>query len=441
MLVTQSDCIIIENTIAAKYKQRFFEQKRVVIFGCTIFARDIRNALRRRGIEIFALLDNNPEKVGKKCLNVDVWQPEDFFSRRLLHTIIIVCSKYNHEMIQQLLRLGHQEKDILDIPVSESSQRFDDSEEDFENKLQEVREGLGLYERIKGRYTNDFVMFLCPYPGTGDIYMACSYFQKYCMRNGINNYIFMVIGESCKRAAELFQIQNIEIVSELEKTRLLQAWEFLGSKKMQLKTLLYWGWRTKRFLYADKYPRITFYEMFLYDVFGLEKTVSRVLPIVDKNEEYAKKLFERKKLRQGRTVILSPYAGSFVSEMGKEEWVRIAKQLKERDYDICTNCIGELEKPIEGTTPIHFPYYEAVSVLEYAGGFIALRSGLCDIVSSAKCKMVIIYEAGFNAASYEYFSLQKMGLREEVIELMVGRHDIIMECLKVFGTDEHKEVL
>ena len=420
MLAAQSDRILIEHTIEEKYKQHFFEQKKVVIFGCTIFARDIRDSLRSREIEISAMLDHNPQKAGKRCLNVDVWLPEDFLSRERTGTIVIVCSKYRHEMIQQLLKLGHSEKEILNIPVSESCQLFDDSEEDFWNKMQDVSEGVALYESIKSQYTNDSFMFLCPYPGTGDIYMACSYFRRYCVQNGINNYMFLVIGENCKRAAELFQIKNIEVVSELEKTKLLQAWEFLGNKKMQLKPLLFWGWRTKRYLYADQYPNITFREMFLYDVFGLDQTAARMLPIMDKDEEYAEKLFKRKKLRRGKTVILSPYAGSFISEMGREEWERIAKGLTERGYDVCTNCSGELESPIKGTLPIYFPYYEAVSVLEYAGGFIALRSGFCDIVSSAKCKIVIIYENGFNASKYDFFSLGKMGINDSVDEFIVN---------------------
>lgn len=432
MLAAQSDHIIIENVIEEKYKQNFFEQKKAVIFGCTIFARDIRDALRSRGIDIFALLDNNSEKIGKKCLNVDVWLPENFFSQKYEDTVVVVCSKYNHEMRQQLLRLGHNEKDILDIPVSESCQGLDDSEDDFKSKLQEVRDGITLYERIMSRYANDFYVFLCPYPGTGDIYMACSYFGEYCEQNGIINYIFLVAGENCKKVAELFRIKNIEVISELEKKKLLQAWEFAGNRKMQMKPLLYWGWRTKKFLYADKYPGITFREMFLYDVFGFDKAKTGLRPFMDKGEKYAVKLFEQKGLRKGKTVILSPYAGSFVSEMGKEEWVKIAKELRERDYDVCTNCDGKCEEPVKGTIPIFFPYFEAVSVLEYAGGFIALRSGLCDIVSSADCKMVIIYETGFNASKYEFFSLKKLGLKDTAFEYEVGTDNIYEKIMELF---------
>lgn len=439
MLATQSDRILIENRIEEKWKMNFFEKKKTVIFGCTIYARDIRDALRDRGIEIIALLDNNPEKAGKKCLNVDVWLPGDFFLRERTDTIVIVCSKYNHEMIQQLIQLGHGEKDILDIPISESGRKFDDSEDDFQKKIQEVKEGLVLYEKIRERYGRDSYVFLCPYPGTGDIYMACSFFGEYCRQNGIDEYIFLVVGENCKKVAELFRIQNIETVNELMKTRLLQAWEFLGKEKMNVKPLLHWGWRTKRFLRSEHHSQVTFAEMFRYDVYANAKKNKLQHFVPQRNIERVKELFAEKNLRPGKTIVMAPYAGSFISEMGFHEWGRLAIQLKKMGYDVCTNCGKKKEEPIKGTVPIYFSYEEVVEFLEYAGGFIALRSGLCEVVSQSVCKMVILYETGFNAASYDYFSLRKMGLKEDVVELTIGKDDIIQECLKVYGKSINSE--
>ncbi len=433
MLASHEDCRIIEKSIDEKYRQQFFEKKKTVIFGCTVFARNIRDILRDRGIEVFAMLDNNPQKAGKSCLGVDVWMPEDFFGKGQKQVVVIICSKYSHEMVQQLIQLGHNERNILDIPVSENCCVFNDSEEDFENKLQEVRQGVEIYGKIRSEYAENAFVFLCPYPGTGDIYMACSYLQEYCVRNGIDNYIFLVIDESCRKVAELFSVRNIEVISELEKTRLLQAWEFLGNERIPLKPLLYWGWRTKRYLYADHYPDITFQKMFLYDVFGLNKAAVRILPTVDRNDAYAKMLFERKGLRKGKTVILSPYAGSFISEMGMNDWMDLAEGLRKKGFHVCTNCDGKTEKPIEGTTPVFFPYYEAVSVVEYAGGFIALRSGLCDVVSSAKCRMVVLYENGFNASRYRFFSLERMGLNKDVKEMVFAPKITVREILRYYA--------
>ena len=55
----------------------------------------------------------------------------------------------------------------------------------------------------------------------------------------------------------------------------------------------------------------------------------------------------------------------------------------------------------------------------------------CDIVSSANCKMVIIYENGFNASRYEYFSLRKMGLNDSVEEFVFD-NDTVENIVNVF---------
>ena len=91
MLASHKDCRIIEKSIDEKCRQQFFEKKKTVIFGCTVFARNIRDILRDRGIEVFAMLDNNPQKAGKSCLGVDVWMPEDFFGKGQKQVVVIIC--------------------------------------------------------------------------------------------------------------------------------------------------------------------------------------------------------------------------------------------------------------------------------------------------------------------------------------------------------------
>ena len=95
-------------------------------------------------------------------------------------------------------------------------------------------------------------------------------------------------------------------------------------------------------------------------------------------------------LKKGRTVILAPYAGSFQSNIPSEAWERLVHSLKSMGYDVCTNCYGEKERPIKNTIPIQFSYEEGIPLIEYAGGFVAVRSGLCDILSQANCSMVIL---------------------------------------------------
>lgn len=258
--------------------------------------------------------------------------------------------------------------------------------------------------------------------------MACSLIESYLQRESIDSYMLAVIGKNCVKVAELFYVKNIKSITKEEMDSLLKAWEFLGTNKMRLKPLLYWGWRTKRYLYADNYAQISFNEMFQYDVFEFPELIERKKIDCNNGSRYAEQLFKKLSLKKGKTVILAPYAGSFVSEMKIEEWEQLARTLSSLGYSVCTNSCGETEPIIKGTIPIFFPYAEAINVLEYGGGFIALRSGLCDIVSQAKCKMIILYESTFSAARYDFFSLKKMRLSESVHELIYS-DDIIDRIL------------
>lgn len=416
MLALEKDRILIREQLEKSIREGYFMDKDVLIFGCTIYARDIRDILQENGIRLEGILDNNQKKAGMTCLGVPVYLPESYFQEVDRNTVVILCSKYHREMAEQLHTLGCS--CMIDIQVAESQRNEEDSLEVLQERFTDVEEGYQIYLRIQQKDSQKHWLFLCPYPGTGDVYMACTYLNAFLEKEQLGPYVMVVSAESCRKTARLFGVKQIERVTKDEMEKLLKAWEFLGTKKMLVKPLLYWGWRTKRYLYADEYQQITFNEMFLYDVFDLPYQTERKRIEVDYQSGYAECLFKELGLKPHQTVIIAPYAGSFVPEMGIDVWEEIAAGLVQKGWTVATNCSGDKEKHVPGTVPIWFPYQEAVQVLEYAGGFIALRSGLCDIVSQAKCKMVILYESGFNAARYEYFSLKKMGLNPDAAEFI-----------------------
>lgn len=436
MIALEEDQKVIYKRIAEEAKKRRFAGKKVLIFGCTLYARDIREALQEQGIPLMAILDNNPQKAGRTCLGVPVYLPERYFEEESGEAVVILCSKYHREMSAQLEELGCGSENQMNILVKESQKYEDDSLENLLEKLGQAGEGYRFYRKLTANDPADFQLFLCPYPGTGDVYMACMYLDAYLERAGIRDYAVVVTAESCRRTAALFGVADIRKVSQEELDGMLRAWEFFGTGKMRVKPLLYWGWRTKRYLYADVYPQITFNEMFLYDVFDLTPETEKKRLSVDGKSPYARELFEKLQLIPHRTVIMAPYAGSFVSEMGMEVWGELAETFLKKGWSVATNCSGDKEKPVTGTVPIWFPYKEAVQVLEYAGVFIALRSGLCDIVSQAQCRKVILYESGFNAARYEYFSLNKMGLASDAVELIYEKekeNELKRELIEAVG--------
>lgn len=429
MIANIDDTNRIRNSLLDN-KERLSE-KRIVIFGCTIYARQICENLQAMNLSVSAFIDNNPLKVGKKCMGLDIFSPNELLRENTELYIAVIASKYHQEMIGQLMQLGFENDQIVDIPVSESVSECDDSIEDFDSKLRDVVEGQMVYKRYCKMYPEAQVFFLCPYPGTGDIYMACGFLPEYLKKNGIGKYVLLVIGKNCCRVAELFGIQNIESITKEDSDKLLKAWEFCGNELVNIKPLLHWGWRTKRYLFSNNHQDITFAEMFKYDVMELDETVQFKPPIFEDDEEYTERLFTELGLKKNKTVILAPYASSFVSDIPTKEWENLAERLKKSGYTVCTNCYGKKEHPIEGTKAIGFPYDKAKSVLENAGTFIGIRSGLCDVISSIGCKQIILYENGFNASSIEYFGLKNMGINREALEFVYDGTDLIELLRKV----------
>ncbi len=63
---------------------------------------------------------------------------------------------------------------------------------------------------------------------------------------------------------------------------------------------------------------------------------------------------------------------------------------KEQGRQVFTNVAGD-EKPLRGTIPISPLICEMKSVVERAGTFIGIRSGMCDVIRTAKCRKIALY--------------------------------------------------
>ena len=297
----------------------------------------------------------------------------------------------------------------------------------------DIQKGYKQYKKlIKTLPGQNTYVFICPWAASGDIYMAGLFLQQFIEKENIDDYVFLVIGKLAYKVAKMFNINNVQIITEEEKINLIDAWAFYGSEKMRVKPLLYWGWRLKHHLNPDANMDVTFLEVMKYDVFNLKKTDKPQVPNLDESD-YVDQFFTDNCLTKGKTVIIAPYAGSYNSNVTVAFWEKLVQCLTDKGYSVCTNSGGEHEPVIKGSIGVFFPLGEAVSILNNAGYFIAVRSGLCDIVSSSGCNQIILYERGLNAVNYNYFSLRKMGLSNEAIELIYDKEseqDIFEEIMK-----------
>ncbi len=95
-------------------------------------------------------------------------------------------------------------------------------------------------------------------------------------------------------------------------------------------------------------------------------------------------------LVEGRTAIIAPMATS-LRLLPVRMWRRIAEVLSRRGFSVATNC-GPGESPIPGTVPWTSSLSELYAATELGGFLITLRSGLCDLCSTAETAMHILME-------------------------------------------------
>ena len=427
MLPTKSNSEIIKKTIDRFCDQHVFDDNSVVIFGCTLYAGNIIECLNNKEIEVTAFIDNDTSKVRNYCSGIKVYEPEWIATADRV-VVIIASPTYGREMKGQLLGLGFAKEKILEIPVENPSlaQAFT-IEERYEKKLCEVKKGLKTYSELMTEDIDVLVVF--PYPGTGDIYMACGFLKLYLEKMGYEEPLLVVSKSSCEKVARLFDYNNIVVISQSDIDNLLLIWQFLGSEVIKVKPALFWGWNTKYYFRAyRKMKTISFIDYFKYDVFDLDKKDMFQHPSGKDNAKEVSSLFAKYDLVEGKTVIIAPYAGSFISSISIDTWENAVKILKDKGYTVCTNCVGE-EKTLHGTIRLEFDYRIAVEVLERAGGFIAVRSGLCDVVSSANAKMLVVYESNYLASDIEYFGIKKMGLNDKITEIDYCEQDSFLRTI------------
>lgn len=126
-------------------------------------------------------------------------------------------------------------------------------------------------------------------------------------------------------------------------------------------------------------------------------------------------------LAKGNTVIVAPFAYS-VKKIPIWVWEKLADLLHEKGYQVFANINTETEvNPFKNMRTVFFPFAECEAILQYSGYFLALRSGLCDIVSMIPCKQVLLYPEEMNPINY-----------------YVHRSDLIFSGFKAMGYDtEH----
>lgn len=402
----------------------FFKAKTVHLFGVSINTRQIAQLLRLYHVEPVAVVDNDETRQGSYCARLPVISIHEIKDIADKDNIFVICSAYWREMMRQLLSCGVSKKCILLF--------YGKKKKSVLRLMCEAGKGLIIYKKIMHKYGNA-PMYLCPYTGTGDVYLIGTFWKSYCEAYHVNRYVFAVISNACKKTASLFNIDNMELLEKKRYVSYLISARMLLPGIVNLK-LLNDCWpqiHTNQIEWFRGYKGLHFTYLFRRYVFELPDSVSPVHPVYKNADEALDEIFQKKNLVYGRTVVLSPYSNT-LADLPDAYWENLAGELSRRGYVVCTNSSGRKESAVSGTVPVFFSLDIAPQFIEKAGFFIGIRSGFCDIISGCCARKIILYDARerfFMGSAFEYFSLKKMELCDDAVE-------IVFDNKKLDGTIE-----
>lgn len=354
-----------------------FEENAIVLFGHCNATEELADLFLAEGYRVEAILDNNTEKQGMRYKNIPVVAPNWVQGRG--DSVICIVARAYASMKAQLKGMGYP-GEVYGLVDYDSFSEYSLSEETQYRMRGRIRRGEISLEYMKRKYEGAFRVY-CPFPALGDVFLAMSYLPYFLERKGISKYVVFMVGNACADVARMFGVETVEILTQKEMDEQVQAVIYQGDPDsfiahhdrpyvVNLRKIL-------------SVRKVSFDEIYRVGVFGLLGDFKPYSPM---------RLAAYKNLEEipaGNAVILSPYAKSVVTLPG-EYWDSVVRYYSKKGCQIYTNVTSE-EKELPGTIRLEIKLSELRSVVERAGTFIGLRSGLCDVLGGADCRKIALY--------------------------------------------------
>lgn len=387
----------MERNIDILLRDKKLSEKTVFVFGHCNASEDMICYLEDNGVNVAAILDNNKSKQGSSYKSIIINAPMIICDHKNKNCIVLVAAKAYESMANQLRETGYC-GEILKVVDYNSFEAHSLSDDIFKDKKSRVLRGVKILDKIRRKYVQEHLV-ICPYNAIGDVYQALSFLPEYCKKNNINKTAVLVTGNACKQVAELFEVNNFLVLGRVEMDELVQAIIFLREKNCIIAHHDR-PYTNDIIKYLNKHF-LSFIDFYRCGVFGIGKDA---VPAIPSKKMAFDNIYNIKK---GEALILSPYAKSMV-KIPSEYWDRVIKENIEKGFQVYTNVAGE-EQPLEGTKPLNIPINQMVSAAEYAGNFIGIRSGLCDILNTARCRKTVVfpdcYYSTTNVKVHEFFRM------------------------------------
>lgn len=352
--------------------------KSIFVFGHCAATERMIDYLEERETCVSAIFDNNKQKAGSKYKTVSIVTPEYIQGFTAANSIVLIATRFYEQMSSQLRQLGYDGR-IEKLIDYNSPVEYSISDDTIKRKIERTLKGKKILETIRRQYPKEHLV-ICPLNAIGDVYVTMSFIPEYLKRNQHFQSVVIVNGDGCRQIADMFEATTITL-DDTEMDEFVQAVIFTGEPNNIIAhhDRVYTDNTVK---WLDKH-KMTFEDYYKHAIFGLPKSAKPVEPT------RLEPFHNTHDLLEGNTVIIAPYAKSVVG-IPTEFWQEIICRYKSKGYCVATSVSGD-ETPLDNTIALSFPLNQAVSAVEFAGIFIGIRSGLCDVIRNSNCDKTVIF--------------------------------------------------
>ncbi|MDR3165268.1 MAG: hypothetical protein LBU13_06790 [Synergistaceae bacterium] len=363
----------------ARIAVRSFDGRAVLLFGHCNATEEMADYLISRGVMPAAILDNSAAKQGQAYRTIPITPPEIVRNYTAENSLVLIVTRFFAKMSAQLKRLGY-DGEIVQVVEYNSFAEYSLSDDTLRRKTARMLRGAETLKNIRNQYPSPHLI-ICPNKALGDVYWAMAFLPAYRAKRGIDEIAIVVVEDGCRQVAETFGEERIVTLSPTEMDEFVQAVIYTreGSCLFAHHDRPYTDNIIK---YLDKHF-LSFIDYYRFAVYGLSRETEPAAPT------NLQPFNGGRTLQKGCGVILAPYAKS-VTQLPAAFWENLAAEWRGKGIKVCTNVYGG-ETPIRGTAPLMLPLNQLPAAAEYAGVFIGLRNGLCDVVHAANCRKIVIF--------------------------------------------------
>lgn len=359
-------------------------EKKIFLFGHCNATFELIDLLEAKGLKTTAILDNSDVKQGQEYKGAVVIYPKQIEKYTgadpANDSVVLITSRFYASMLQQLRELGYKGpvRKVIDY---NTYAEFSLSEDTISRMKARERHGAELLKELSKKYDQHFKVF-CPFNALGDIYFMISYWPAFAKMRNIGYAVFCVTNSTLADVIHMFGDYLVEIYEQKELDAMIQSAIYTQDENCFIahQDRPYVVNLTKA-LYIKKIP---LEQIYCCGVYGLPVGTRPAKP--NANKRIYKNISS---IPEGKSVVFSPYAKS-VTAIDLKVWDDAVAYYIGAGYKCYTNVIED-EKPLDGTDAISPSLLEIRSVVERAGTFVGIRSGLCDILREAKAKKIALY--------------------------------------------------